>query len=124
MKIDPADFSSVISKALEEYGNLVDDALEKAVTKVSKESVNELKKGGIYQTRNRSKYTGSWTSKKEKSRTGMTAVVYNAKSPGLAHLLEFGHATKAGGRTRAFPHIEPVNDKVADRMVDYLEENV
>lgn len=31
--------------------------------------------------------------------------VYNKKKPGLVHLLEKGHATLGGGRTRAYPHM-------------------
>lgn len=41
------------------------------------------------------------------------------KMPGLAHLLEKGHATIGGGRTRAFPHVAPASEVA---FKDTLEE--
>lgn len=124
MKIKADNLASTINDYLSEYGNVVTDVLDKAVNDVAKESVNDLKQGGPYKTRNKAKYTGAWKSKKEKSRTGSSATVYNSASPGLAHLLEFGHATRNGGRTKAYPHIEPVDSKTEKRILEYLEGNL
>lgn len=124
MKIKADSFADAINECFAEYGNEVDSVLEEAVVNAAKESVSDLKKGGPYKTRNKAKYTGAWSQKKEKTRTGMTAIVYNSKSPGLAHLLEFGHATRKGGRTKAFPHIQPVDEKVESRLMGYLEEKL
>lgn len=121
MKIKADSLAGTINEYLAEYGDVVIETLEDAVSNVAKESVNDLKQGGPYKTRNKAKYTGAWKSKTEKSRTGASATVYNAKSPGLAHLLEFGHATKNGGRTKAYPHVEPVDDKTEKRILSYLE---
>ena len=121
MKIKADSLAGTINEYLAEYGDVVIETLEDAVDNVTKESVNDLKQGGPYKTRNKSKYTGAWKSKTEKSRTGASATVYNAKSPGLAHLLEFGHATRNGGRTKAYPHITTVDDKTEKRILSYLE---
>lgn len=85
---------------------------------VSKEVVRELKTtsriGG-------KKYRKGWTVQKDKG----TYTVYNAKMPGLTHLLENGHEViaygKSCGRAKAHPHIKPAEEKAKER---YIEEVV
>ncbi len=44
------------------------------------------------------------------------------QEPGTAgHLLEFGHALRKGGRTRAFPHIAPAEEKAAQILEKEVE---
>lgn len=57
-------------------------------------------------------YDKGWTTKYEEGRLSASAIIYNKDVPGLAHLLENGHAKRNGGRTRAFPHIAPVEEKI------------
>ena len=71
-------------------------------------------------------YAKSWTSMAEKSRLQVGATVY-AEAPGyrLAHLLEYGHANRGGGRTSGREHIKPVEEwaikEAEDRIVEALE---
>lgn len=44
----------------------------------------------------------------------------NKNKPGLVHLLEHGHATLNGGRTRAFPHMEPTREFVEEDLRERL----
>lgn len=44
--------------------------------------------------------------------------------PGLAHLLEHGHALVGGGSARAFVHIEPAADEAFDQFGKLLEEAI
>ena len=66
------------------------------------------------------KYAGAWAVKTERRRTGTTAIVYN-KKPGLPHLLEHGHATRNGGRTKAYVHIAPAEEAAIQEFQDQIE---
>lgn len=46
------------------------------------------------------------------------------KLPGLAHLLEKGHALVGGGSTRAFEHIAPAADKAFGDFEKFLDEAI
>lgn len=118
--IQPAELRSVVNGILDEYTAEVDEAVGKAVTKTANEAVSELKqgKGGF----NNRTYSRGWTKKVIKHRLYSEAVVYNKTAGHLTHLLEFGHVTRNGGRTRAYPHIAPVNDQVGEMFEDAFEE--
>lgn len=112
VRIEPAELAETIMRFLDEYGDDAEEALEESIDKVAKQASSELKQGGPYNDPNPKNYTRKWGVNIERTRLGVEANVYNTKSPGLAHLLEFGHAKFSGGRTRSFEHIAPVNDKI------------
>ena len=69
------------------------------------------------------KYKKSWTVKTTKETSNaMEVVVHSRNRYQLAHLLEFGHAKRGGGRTRAFPHIAPAEAKAAEMLEKEIEE--
>ena len=84
-----------------------------AVKKTARKTVQRLKtspkkKGG---------YSKGWRSKVEEGiGAGSTAVIYNAKKPGLTHLLEKGHEKRDGGFVRGIPHIEPAFRQAAEEL--------
>ena len=100
------------------YPEVVEACFE-VIPKVAKEAVKKLKadspKG------KKKEYAKGWTSKVDKTRVSVGATVYGKSGTyQLAHLLEYGHATRNGtGRTYAptpaHPHIEAVNDWAIDR---------
>ena len=51
-------------------------------------------------------------------------MVWNKTNYQLTHLLEFGHVTRNGGRTRALPHIRPIEEKYNVKFVDKLEKRI
>lgn len=122
VKIDSQRLADVINGYLEEYGSSVREAIETASKQVAKEVVKELKQGGDFG--GTGEFNKGWTSKTELTRLGSETVVYNKTAPGLAHLLEFGHAKQNGGRTKAYNFIAPVNDAVEDKFVKAFEQSI
>ena len=65
-------------------------------------------------------YASSWVKSKEKGKIK----IHNKKHYRLTHLLERGHAKRNGGRTKAMPHIEPVEQFVIETFPKKLEERL
>ena len=116
--VTAVNFSSAVSQILSEYGEDVRFAVNDTVQAVAEQATAELKGAGDFKG---VKYRRSW-SNEIKQRPGYTdATVFNKKHYRLTHLLEFGHAKQNGGRTRAFAHIAPVNDKIGDMFEKELK---
>lgn len=116
--VTPDQLAAVVSDILSEYGDECADVLEDSIKTVTKKAQSELKGAGSFG--GTGKYRKGWKTKIEKTRISVDAVVYNAM-PGLTHLLENGHALANGGRSRAFPHIAPVNDEAQTEVIELLE---
>ena len=102
-KVSIDQMASVIMDGLKEYADLATDDLKEAVKKTG----NEVRKQ-IQSTAPKAsgKYSKSWSVKTTKeSSNGMEVTVYSRNRYQLAHLLEFGHAKRGGGRVAARPHI-------------------
>lgn len=102
-KVSIDQMASVIMDGLKEYADLATDDLKAAVKKTG----NEVRKQ-IQSTvpKASGKYRKSWSVKTTKeSSNGMEVTVYSRNRYQLAHLLEFGHAKRGGGRVAARPHI-------------------
>ena len=68
------------------------------------------------------KYKKSWAVKTTKENSNaMEVTVHSRNRYRLAHLLEFGHAKRGGGRTRAFPHIAPAEAAAAELLEKEVE---
>lgn len=119
--IQPNEFYDTINKLLDEYGDDVAEAAATTARKVALEGKKKVKAGG---QGNWTNYNPSWSMKTESDRLTFSAKIYNKKHYRLTHLLEFGHAKVNGGRTRAFPHIKPVNDWVQSEYERKLKEQL
>lgn len=117
-----SNFRSSVFELVKEYGDQVNDTLLKVMTDVSQEGAQEMKASGDFG--GTGKYKRAWTSTIQKSRIGAEAVIHNKTQYQLTHLLEFGHAKQNGGRTRAFVHIAPVNDKVQEQFMRNFEKEI
>lgn len=105
-----------ISKYLEEYSDEVIHATEKIVVDVAKDSVKKLKADSPKREgASKHQYSKGWTYKLDNKRLRVGAVIYGKKGTyNLAHLLEYGHVLRNGGRTvgeaSARPHIKKVEE--------------
>lgn len=118
-KIDFGDLRATINDILNDYGAEAAVAVEESAKETARQVVKDLKKGGSYN--GGEDFNKGWTSKTEKTRLGTGTIIYNKTKPGLAHLLEFGHAKQNGGRTKAFNFIGPVADTVESRFLEAFE---
>lgn len=120
-RITPNEFRKAINDLLDEYGDEVANVMESTIKEVAKDATKELRNSGSFNNIT-GKYRRSWSNVVTVENLTVKARVY-AKSPEyrLTHLLEFGHAKQNGGRTKAFPHIEPVNRWVGDEVISRLE---
>lgn len=97
-----------ITLAVKEYTEDVAGAIEKEADQASQRLVNEIRARSPRRT---GEYAKGWSRKKQGRDGEIRYVVYNRAKPWLAHLLEFGHAKRGGGRVEGRPHIRPTADK-------------
>ena len=113
--IKPENLEKAVTEYLENYVEDIEEDVEDTTNTVVKEAKQEL-----IQTSPRSgvardtKYYKGWAIKNGgRTRKGKyySKVIWNKTNYQLTHLLEFGHATRNGGRTKPQAHIRPVEEK-------------
>ena len=116
VKIDS--MADAIMEGLQEYADLATDDVKKAVKKAGtevKKQISEIapKKSG--------KYAKSWTVKTTKETSNALEVTVHSRNRyQLAHLLEFGHAKRGGGRVAGRAHIAPAEQ----HGIEMLEQEI
>ena len=121
IKID--DLSEEVMKALTEYSDEVTEVTKRAVDEVSQEVVNEIKNHVTWKDK---KYSKAFSLKTSFEDTRNKRNTWYVKSPHyrLTHLLEFGHITRNGGRTRAFPHVRYGDELAKERLPRKIKEEI
>lgn len=119
--------AKAIQKTLAEYEGVTVESMKAAVDKASKESVRELKSSSPNRT---GAYAKSWAAKKARltNKWAYQKTVYNKEHYRLTHLLEKGHKVVGAknGRTwvDARPHIEKVEQKAVETLVNEMKETL
>ena len=112
--------ASEVMKGLNEYAELADVSMKKAVRKTATAVKNEIsanapKKSG--------RYRKSWTAKKTKENSHTLEMTVHSKDRyQIAHLLEHGHAKRNGGRVEGIPHIAPAEEHGEEMLESLIEE--
>jgi hypothetical protein len=108
------DLEKELAAILDDYSEEVNQTVKEVASESAKRAANELKQTS---PRRRPRYYKGWKATPKSLITGRVEyVVHNAKDYRLAHLLEFGHVLRNGGRTKAIPHIKPVEEKYTDEF--------
>ncbi len=126
VKVKPEQLDEAIRGQLETYSEEIRQNVNENLREVAEETAGTLKKGGSYKERT-GKYTPDWsvTARKAVSTTqGEQYSVHNRKHYQLTHLLEKGHVTRNGKRTRAFEHILPAEQATEELAVEAVEKAV
>ena len=120
IKIDQ--LAETVMKGLEDYAKLAADDLKADVQKAGKTVKEQIESTAPQKT---GKYAKSWTVKKIRETSDSIQVVVHSKNRyQLTHLLEFGHAKRGGGRTRAFPHIAPAEQAGIEQLTRDIERDL
>lgn len=107
-----------ITTTIRQYTEEVSEAIERELDNTSKAVLDDIKANSPVKT---GKYKAGWKRKKEGSGGSIKYTIYNKDKPGLAHLLEFGHAKAGGGRVAGKPHIRPAYDRHVSTMEDRIK---
>ena len=120
IKIDQ--LADTVMKGLQEYAKLAADDLKMDVQKAGQTVKKQIEGTAPKKT---GKYSKSWAVKKTKETSDSIQVVVHSKNRyQLTHLLEFGHAKRGGGRTRAFPHIAPAEQAGIEQLTRDIERDL
>lgn len=111
--------ASVIMEGLTEYADLATEDVKEAVKKAGTQVKKEIQASAPQRT---GAYAKSWKTKNTKeTANSLQVTVYSGNRYYLAHLLEFGHAKRGGGRVRAIPHITPAEENGAKFLEQEIE---
>ena len=117
VKIDG--LANAIMEGLEEYARLSTSDMKAAVRKAGSNVRKDIQANAPKKT---GAYSKSWSVKTTtESSHSLELTVYSPKKYQLAHLLEFGHAKRGGGRTKAQPHIAPAEEAGIKKLEEEIE---
>ena len=107
-RVSVGDLASVVMESLEEYAGLATEDLKKAVRNAGDAVKKEIRENAPERT---GAYGKSWAVKVSRETShSLEVTVYSRNRYWLAHLLEFGHAKRGGGRVAGRAHIAPAEE--------------
>ena len=122
-RISIGEMADAVMKELDEYKNLAKDRVKKAVKDAGSTVRSDISANAPVRKKPwGGRYKKSWVSRTTgESSTSIEVTVYSPTRYMLAHLLEHGHALRNGGRTLAFPHIAPAEEKGEEQLMGDIE---
>lgn len=114
--------SDAVMEELNNYRDVVDQGMRAAVREAGKTVQADIKASAPKQTGG---YSRSWAVKNTKQNShALEVTVYSRNRYQLTHLLEFGHAKRNGGRTRAQVHIAPAEEKGIRQLEEDIKRSI
>ena len=111
--------AETVMEGLREYADLATDEMKEAVVNAGKTVKKEIQENA---PENTGAYKKSWTTKKVKETSNaLELVVYSKNRYQLAHLLEFGHAKRNGGRVSGKVHSATAEAKGIEQFESDIE---
>jgi hypothetical protein len=118
-KVSIGNLADAIMEELNDYADLTADGVKAAVTKAAKTVRTEIQAGAPVKS---GAYKKSWSTKTtSESSQSLEITVYSRNRYQLAHLLEFGHAKRGGGRVSARPHIADAEQAGIEQLEQEIE---
>ena len=118
-------FATTLGSILSEIDSSVVAGVPQVVEKGAKKARTLTKKNakgqGWHKGVTDKRYVSGWTYKVRGHGREVEAEVGNRNTPGLPHLLEFGHAKVGGGRTTAYEHVQPAADEAFEFTFEQME---
>lgn len=117
------DLAAALLEQLNAYADEVTEKTLAAVDNVAdevKETIEQHAPSHWKRYRRAFRLKTSYSDAHNKRKTWYVAAPYYR----LTHLLEYGHATRNGGRTRAFPHIRYGEELAQKRLPEEIEKAV
>jgi len=101
-------------KQLEDYAEVTTEGMKKAVRKAGNTVKQQIKETAPNRTGD---YADSWSVRRgTETSNSASVVVYSTNRYQIAHLLEFGHAKRDGGRVSARPHLAQAEQMGIERL--------
>lgn len=118
-KVQIGGLTDAIMETLEDYADLAAEDVKQAVREAGETVKKEI---SAHAPRNTGDYAKSWAVKKTKeTSSSLTLTVHSRNRYQLAHLLEFGHAKRGGGRVPGKIHIAPAEEKGIRQLEEEIE---
>lgn len=114
--------AAAVMEGLMEYADLAADDMKKSVRKAGTTVRREIQTNAPEDT---GAYGKSWAVKNRRETSqSLELTVYSKNRFQLAHLLEFGHARRGGGRVNGKSHIAPAEEKGIRELEQQIERSL
>ena len=116
------ELAEAVMDGLREYADLATADMKAAVKRAGKAVKSDIQ---VNAPRDTGDYAKSWAVKKTKeTSSSLTLTVHSKNRYQLAHLLEYGHAKRGGGRVEGKTHIAPAEEKGIRQLEEEIERSL
>ena len=119
-RVDIDGLTAAMTQYLDEFSKATKANVYDACVETSETILTELK---ATSPRDTGRYARNWIATIDSAGSWTRAILHDRQYR-LVHLLEYGHANVKGGRTRAFPHVEPAQTNADDLFLRLLTKRI